>query len=307
MTSRWHGAASRLSHQASVRLAGSHRARHHVSQALKGIGAGIGYAVLVETRWLQTTHVDVPIPGLPESLDGYRVVHLTDIHHNIAQGAGFLRRVVELCNALDPDMIALTGDFITHSHRRMEPCLWLLSELRAPDGLWAVRGNHDFGFPMDRLQRAMEASRIRLLENAHTVFTPVRRRVAHPEGPACGARITVAGVGDLWTARCSPGEALEGHETDSTVILLSHNPAVMNILPQSPRIHLVLSGHTHGGQVRPFRKSIPMFSGFERRYVSGLVRNGDTTLYVSRGVGTSALHVRWNCRPEIALITLRRE
>ena len=108
-------------------------------------------------------------------------------------------------------------------------------------------------------------------------------------------------------APCLPGEVLRGADPALPTVMLSHNPAAVRILPDAARVDLLLCGHTHGGQVRPFHREVPLLAGGESRHVSGLGQHGGTSVYVSRGVGTSAMHFRWNCRPEITLIVLRNK
>lgn len=299
-------AAYRAAEFARVRTAGRLGLRDGIHAAMKLGTAGIGYGAFVEPRLVQVTQLEVGIRGLPSTLDGYRVLHLTDIHFNWIQGEGFLRRVVERSNALDADMVALTGDFITHDARRMEHCLDILSGLRAPDGLWAVRGNHDARIDERSTRALMERRGIRLLENEHDHVEPHRHRL---HAPRCGRahRLVIGGVGDLWTAECSPGRALASADQTAPTLLLSHNPRAATIVPTDLRVDLMLSGHTHGGQVRVFDRHVPLFAGGESVYVSGLAKSGGTQVFVSRGVGTSALQFRWNCRPEIALLVLRSE
>lgn len=304
----WRRYAYETASRARVRIAGSETARRGVTHALKALGGGVGYGVLVEPRWIQTTQIDVPIVDLPAELDGYRIAHLTDIHYNMILGEKFLSRVVEKANALDADVMALTGDFITHNARRLEPCMEILSGLAAPDGLLAVRGNHDAVVPWWRADEVMGRAGIELLENRHRRIRPTRHRAARlpEERPATTSGITIAGVGDIWTGMCAPGLAMHGALRDDPMVLLSHNPQVTKIIPTDARVDLILSGHTHGGQIRPMGRSISMFSGGEREHVCGLGLCRDTAVYVSRGVGSSAFHFRWNCRPEIALLVLRR-
>lgn len=296
------GAAMR----ARVKVAGMPDVRRGLSHMMKGMGAGIGYGMFIEPRWIERTQIEIAVPNLPAELDGYRIVHLTDIHFNFVSGEMFLSRVIESTNHLDPDMIALTGDFITHDAGRMGPCLDQLSGLRAPDGLWAVRGNHDAKVPLGTTERLMERAGIRLVENRFESIRPSRERSRSARTGGAAPLMTVAGVGDLWTGPCHPGTALKGSDPGDTTILLSHNPAAVRLLPEGRRVDLMLSGHTHGGQVRPFHYDLPLLSGGERTLVSGLKDYEGTSVYVSRGVGTSALHFRWNCRPEIALLILRR-
>ena len=298
-----HNVVSRV----SAFVAGKHALRRHGQKLLKGVGMGIGYATLVEPRWIERTHIEMSIDGLAPSLDGYRIVHVSDIHYNFVSGRRFVERIVEIANGLDPDLIVLPGDFVTHNPRRLYGVFAILKHLRAPDGLLATRGNHDHVCDEEDFRRACEGAGIRLLENEHVEIMPSRHRTHHPEAEyGVDSRLTIAGVGDLWKGVVDLDAALGGAPANIPRILLSHNPAVAERVREEHEIALQLSGHTHGGQVRPFNQPIGLFHGGNTKYSAGLVRAPHTTVYISRGVGTSALYARWNCRPEIALIHLHR-
>lgn len=301
----WRQGPRRIVDSATTRVAGRPALRRNAGRAMKGLN--VVYAAFVEPWWISTTYVDIPVPGLPPELDGYRVVHLTDIHHNVISGAKYLRSVVARANALDPDATVITGDFVTHDPRRMPEAFALLAGLRAPDGVYATRGNHDFGVPLDTMRSIARRSGMHLLENEHRVLAPARRRFARAWKleSAWAPRIVLAGVSDLWMGHPNPTQALHGAPDDAFRMLLSHNPHVGEIVVADHRIALQLSGHTHGGQVRPFQKALKLLEESDGKYTSGLVAAPHTMVYVSRGVGTSALRMRWNCRPEIALVTLR--
>ncbi len=302
----WRRATARFVSRVQAHVAGKPALRRGAGRVLKSLGAAVGYAALVEPHWIAMTHIEIDVPGLPLCLDGYRIVHLTDVHHNVVAGRRFLERVVEKSNALDADVIALTGDFVTHNADRMEECLGILSHLCAPDGLYATRGNHDFGLSLDRMRSMCWREGIVLLENEHAVIEPRRHRVARANGVARPkAQIVLGGVSDLWKGHPDPQRAFAGAPLDAPRILLSHNPQVGELVTAGQRVALQLSGHTHGGQVRPFQRPLSMFADGSMKYASGLVAAPHTTVFVSRGVGTSAFRVRWNCRPEIALVTLR--
>ncbi|CAN5456844.1 hypothetical protein BH09SUM1_BH09SUM1_30880 [soil metagenome] len=291
----------------TFRLGGSHKKRQQMHRAMKALGS-IGYGAFVEPSLIETTQVDIVIPDLPRALDGYRIAHLTDIHYNFAAGKNFLRRVVDKTKALDPDMVALTGDFITHKPGNLHRCMSLLSDLNAPDGCWVTRGNHDYKASLESMREACKGAGFRLLENQHATIRPARQRTGAPssEFPAFEHSINIAGVGDLWEGLCLPGRALEGADTAHPTILLSHNPQAANLLCPGMRADVMLSGHTHGGQIRPMGRKFAMLSDGSTTFVSGLVETEHTKVYISRGVGTSAFRFRWNCRPEIALIRLHR-
>jgi hypothetical protein len=298
--------AYRIAAGMRFRLGGSPTLRRNAQRLLKAASAGVGYAAILEPSLLETTLVEVAISDLAPELDGYQIVHLSDVHYNITAGARFLRRVVEKANALDADMVALTGDFIALNPQNLDRCFAVLSDLKAPDGCWVVRGNHDYKASLTAMQGACRAAGMRLLENQHAVVRPHRQRGALGGALHSASALTIAGVGDIWEGLCLPGKALAGAPPGQPTILLSHNPQVVSILPPSNRVDLVLSGHTHGGQVRPMGRPIRLLADGNGEFVSGLVRSGRAPVYISRGVGTSSLRLRWNCRPEIVLVRLVR-
>lgn len=300
--------AELLASRIRFQLGGNARLRRHAYIAMKALSGGIGYAAFVEPSLIQTTQIAITIEDLPPALDGYRIAHVSDIHYNIAAGRKFLSRVVERTNALDPDMVALTGDFITHNPRNLHACMGVLGGLRAPDGCWVVRGNHDYRVSMEEMREACGRVGFEILENEHRVVMPSRHRWFEKQhlhaGNGYAEGITVAGVGDLWEGECRPALALDGADPARPAILLAHHGQAAEILPPGRRVDLVLSGHTHGGQVRPMGRSFRMLNSGSDKYVSGLVNVNGTIVYISRGVGTSALRFRWNCLPEVALIIL---
>jgi hypothetical protein len=282
------------------RLGGSAGTRRNIQRILKTVGLGVGYAAFVEPSLVETTQVPVTIASLRQVLDGYRIAHLTDLHYSKVSGARFISRVVAKTRALDPDLVAVTGDLIALNPRSLEQCLEALAELDPPDGIWLVRGNHDYKASEAALERACERAGVLWLKNEHRVIAPARLRSG---ANAPQAQLIIGGVEDLWEGKCLPGEALAGATDSLPTILLSHNPQVIRLLDRLS-VDLVLSGHTHGGQIRPLGRSIKTLSDGSREFSSGRIERGRTVLYVSRGVGTSAFRLRWNCRPEIALITL---
>lgn len=294
----------------AFRLGGSPRLRKHSVQFLKTLSVGVGYAAFIEPLWVEITQLDIPVPGLPSALDGYRIAHLTDIHYNFTAGRVFLESIVEWTNSLDPDVVCLTGDFIGHKPGNLHRCFSLLSDLRAPDGLWATRGNHDHRATLADFRLACRDAGVRFLENQHAVIRPSRCRVSDHQFPEYGeacSPIVLAGLGDLWEGICSPGMALEGANPALPTVIMSHNPQAAELMLPGQRSDIMLSGHTHGGQVRLFGRTFKIFSDGTLKYVSGLIETPHTPVYVSRGVGTSAFRLRWNCRPEIALIRLVRD
>jgi len=230
--------------------------------------------------------------GLPEAFSGLRVLQLSDIHHSLFFPLDRVAAVVELCNRLKPDLVALTGDFVTYSRRSIEPVAEMLGTLRARLGVVAVLGNHDFRVGADIVQRALRRQRIRVLRNRHMMLR---------DG---GEALPIAGVDDLGYGADLPA-ALRGIPDGSPTILLAHNPRLVRRAARHG-VGLVLSGHTHGGQVNlPLLGTVYGRSPEQLRFKIGWDRLGATQIYVSRGIGTIVLPWRLRCPAEIPCLELQ--
>jgi predicted MPP superfamily phosphohydrolase len=191
-------------------------------------------------------------------------------------------------------MFVLTGDYSTTYRRYIEPCAEALSELSAPEGVWGVLGNHDHYTDPELTTRALQIRHIAVLNNAHTT---IRR------GPDS---LQLSGVDDWSWNATNWDRAFSGLNAKTPTVLLSHQPTVLD-LEQSNGVALILSGHTHGGQINlPFLGAPARFATQDLKYARGLFRRGDTQLYVSSGTGVIGLPVRFGVRPEIAVLRLRR-
>ena len=256
--------------------------------------AGVsGYARLIEPYNYWISETDVLIRDLPERFENFRITQLTDIHHSRILGLNEVRRVVALAEKTKPDMFVLTGDYTTSYRRFIEPCAEALASLNAPEGVWAVLGNHDHYTDPELTTRALQRQHIAVLNNAHTTLQ---------RGPDS---LQLSGIDDWsWNATDWP-RAFEGLKPATPTILLSHQPTVLD-LEQTQNVSLILSGHTHGGQVRfPFLGAPALYATNDLKYARGLFRRGATQLYVSSGTGMIGLPVRLGVRPEIAVLRLR--
>ena len=260
---------------------------------LAGASGLAAYAGLFEPFDYEVTEQDVFVRGLPGRFEGFRVAQLTDLHHSRLVPLEEVRRVVGLANAARADLVVLTGDYTTARRNYIEPCAEALGELRAPEGVWAVLGNHDHYNDAELTTRALERRGVRVLGNANTTL----RR-----GPD---ELQLAGVDDWGWGKTDWARALRGLDPARPSLLLSHEPAVLD-LPQARGLSLILSGHTHGGQVCLPLVGAPARFIEEFRYLRGLYERDGVQLYVSRGTGMIGLPVRLGARPEIAVLRLRR-
>jgi predicted MPP superfamily phosphohydrolase len=255
-----------------------------------GVGALTGtvtYGAAYERHQIGVTNAVLPVSGLAPGLDGLRIAFLTDIHHSSTVPAEDVTAAVNIALAQRPDLVVLGGDYVTFGDRGfVGPVAELLAPLKARYGVFAILGNHDDDRDMPA---ALEAQHIDVLKDART-----RLEIR-------GERLELAGL-RFWTRRPQDVARVLRNSTD-TVLLLAHDPRRL-VEASSLGVPAVLSGHTHGGQV-----VIPGFGAVARRtfpVLAGLGARDDTSIFVSRGVGTVYVPVRINCPPEVALITLAR-
>lgn len=260
--------------------------------AVSGVSA---YARLVEPYNYWVSETDVFIRNLPERFENFRITQLTDIHHSRILGLDEVRRVVALAQQTKPDMFVLTGDYTTSYRRFIEPCAEALAPLNAPEGVWAVLGNHDHYTDPELTTRALQSRKIAVLNNAHTTLQ---------RGPDA---LQLSGIDDWTWNAVDWTRAFDGLKSTTPTILLSHQPTVLDF-EQTQTVSLILSGHTHGGQIRlPFLGAPARYATADLKYDRGLFRRGETQLYVSSGTGVIGLPVRLGVRPEIAVLRLKRE
>ncbi|HWT80791.1 MAG TPA: metallophosphoesterase, partial [Candidatus Methylomirabilis sp.] len=224
--------------------------------------------------------------------DGLTIVHLSDIHHSLFTPLEDVRRAVHLANELRPDLVALTGDYVTFSPLYIWPVARALGKLHTRLGVFAVLGNHDFQVDAGEMTRALQAQHIRVLRNSH-------QSLRHGTAP-----LWIAGVDDLWWRSDDLPAALKSVPARDPKILLCHNPLGIH-QAAAHGVDLVLSGHTHGGQVK-----LPVFRFLYRskpgeRFIEGWNRLHGTQIYVNRGIGKVLVPIRVACPPEIACLRLR--
>ena len=261
-------------------------------------------SVVFEANDPRLVRLEIPLTRLPASLDGFTIAQLSDLHYDEHFSAVPIRKAVSIVNGLQPDLIALTGDFATvpafsdylHNAKKgaaaAEPCALAIASLRARYGVFAILGNHDHDSDPDRVIAALMSQGIQLLRNA-----------SHPI-EAAGARLWLAGVDDVLTGKPDLDVSLKGIPRSEPVVLLAHEPDYADQAAAYP-VDLQLSGHSHGGQVRLPLIGAPFLPDLAKKYPWGLRRVGPLTLYTNVGLGTIRIAARLNCPPEVTLITLR--
>lgn len=248
-------------------------------------------AALSEPFRLTVEHHKIFLRRLPRAFDGFRIVQLSDIHHSPFTSRAQIERAVATANSLQPDIIALTGDYVSKEREYAAPCAELMGRLRARHGVYAVLGNHDHWTDAALITDLFRAEAITVLVNQGMRFE------------RDGAAIWLAGVDDTMVGLEDLPLALAGAREDELKLLLAHNPIILRRAARAG-VDLVLSGHTHGGQVT-LRSERGASGRPRRRLVKGLANRGETQIYVTRGLGTVVLPVRFGCPPEVSLLELR--
>ena len=268
--------------------------RWAAAAAAVGVGVPSVYGNLVEAWAYEVTETVVRIKDLPERFEGFRIAQVSDVHHSRLVSIEEVRRVVALANETRADMVALTGDYTTDLPKYVEPCAEVLGELRAPEGVWAVLGNHDHNTDGTLTRQALGRQGIEVLTNQST-------------GLRRGADVLqLAGVDDWGWGMADFGRALRGVDRSRPSLLLSHEPMALDV-PETRGVSLILSGHTHGGQVSLPLVGAPAAWVWEHlKYLRGKYESEGTQLYVSRGTGVIGVPVRLGAPPEVAVIRLQR-
>lgn len=231
---------------------------------------------------------------VPESFDGTRIIFLSDIHHGKCFSTEKLRGLVEMTNNLYPDLILLGGDYVDRDPNRIYSFFHEAAAFSAPLGVYGVLGNHDRWTDGDLSEKCMKDAGINLIDN----------RAVWIERD--GSRIRVGGVGDLTTSTQDLKPMLEGTKKEDLMILVTHHPDYAMQLP-SDKIDIMLCGHTHGGQVSFRGKWVPPWPGSAKlKYLTGVVKEGSTTIIISNGIGTVGPPIRIMAKPQIWEITLKR-
>lgn len=262
---------------------------------LRTFAAGVSRVArkaIAESKNLIIEEQAIYLDRLPREFDGFRIVQLSDVHHSSFTDAEQIKDSVEIASALKPDIVVLTGDYVSHGTDFIAPVAEMLSELKARLGIYAVLGNHDYRADARLITDLFRAEGIKVLINEGLHLTKNGGSIW-----ICGADDVLYGMPDLELA-------LAGSRADEFKFLLCHNPAILRTATRAG-IDFIVSGHTHGGQIRlrPTNEGLIMP---KNRRASGLLRRGDTQIYISRGIGTVVLPVRFQCPPEISLLELRK-
>jgi hypothetical protein len=278
------------------------RARGRWARWIGRSWARVSYGYRIEPTWLELNRCEVPVADLPEPFAGFRIVQLSDFHCSRQVTPAYLAEAVDLALAQDPDLVVLTGDFVHRGYKYIAAVAAALGRLSAPHGVFAVLGNHDFsvrnalGFRRHRhlhraVSNALSERGIRVLQNEAVCLT------------RASAAVHLIGVEDLWSRVCDLERAFAGLNSQTPRIVLAHNPRTVEFL-EGRRCDLMLSGHTHGGQIHLPGLGRPTLGRRARRFAEGMYRHHHTLVYVNKGVGFG-FRFRFGVRPEVAVLDLQ--
>ncbi|NLE45650.1 MAG: metallophosphoesterase [Chloroflexi bacterium] len=250
---------------------------------------GVGYMSAVEPRRLVLERVDVRVETLPSRLGGFRIVQLSDIHCGPDVRAQDIARAVSMSIDLEPDLVVLTGDYVYQSASYADACAGELAPLARATQALACLGNHDCRRGAVKVAGALTKAGIVVLRN---------------EARCVRDGLWVGGLDDALVGWPNVNRVLRQVPSDATLLVLVHEPDYADVVAATGRVALQLSGHSHGGQVRIPLVGAPVLPILARKYPAGLYDLGQMRLYVNRGVGLTRPAIRFNCRPEVTLITL---
>ena len=245
---------------------------------------------LDEANSLSLEHVEIFLKRLPPKLDGFKIVHLSDTHHSPFTSLDHIKRAVKVANRLKPDIFLLTGDYVSHETEYIAPVAAVLGKLKAKYGIHACLGNHDHWTDAELVTHLFRGEGINVLINEGFRLESKR------------GSFWLCGVDDYMVGKTDVAAALKGSFPDEMKLLLAHNPVIFR---EAARVgvDLTLSGHTHGGQIKvrnPEKRILP-----QRKLKAGLHARRNSQIYITRGIGTVVVPMRYQCPPEISLLELR--
>ena len=239
---------------------------------------------------------DVFFADLPRELDGFRIAHLSDFHIDPLIEQEHHAKAVEITNRLKPDLVALTGDFVSDRSETITELSPQLGKFDAKYGVMASLGNHDGWSGARRVAKGLERDGTRVLENDGLSLSKE------------GIPLHVGGVESVWAGQPDPVKAFANSSKEEFGLLLCHEPDVFpDYTGEGSPISLMLAGHTHGGQVCCPGIGALELPRFGKRFPHGLFESGEAQLHVNPGIGTVDIHVRFWCPPEVTLLTLRQK
>ncbi|MEI8352973.1 MAG: metallophosphoesterase [Lentisphaerota bacterium] len=257
------------------------------------LGMAAIYPVFIERYVVMTNTYRIPVPNLPQAFFGFRIVQVTDLHYGLLVPLAFIRRVIARVNGIPRDLVVCTGDFVHEKGATDQiDAVWpLMAELHAPSGVLSVLGNHDHWADVTRSQYWLT----RTGQDLRHKVTCIERE---------GSRLWFAGAGDLWEDHRTLDNLLRDIPETDCRIILAHNPDTADT-DFASRVDLMVSGHTHGGQVNIPFIGTPVLPVRNKSYSSGLKKSPKgMNVFISRGIGWAICPARFNCLPEISVLEL---
>jgi uncharacterized protein len=264
--------------------------------SLGSAGLLASYPIFIERYIVQTNIYCISVPNLPKAFTGFRIVQLSDLHYGFLVPPELIRHVVERANALKPDLIVCTGDYVheKNSTKQIDQVWPILSMLAAPAGVYSVLGNHDHWADTTRSDYWLKKTG----QDLRHKVVPIKREKQN---------LWLAGAGDLYEDHQDLDVMLNNIPDSECRIVLAHNPDSADT-GFSRRIDLMISGHTHGGQVIIPFVGPPILPVNNRNYSSGLKRSPrGAKVFISKGIGWAIYPIRFNCYPEIVVLELTPE
>ena len=263
-----------------------------IGSALVGSLTTTGYATLFEPNRLKISRTSVPIRRLPRTLDGLRIVLMSDFHLFPFTSADLIQQAIRQAGMLQPDIVLFAGDFVYSEAEAAYELSPILAQLNSKLGSFAVLGNHDHAKGAAVVRHALVRSGIEMLNN---------RGVTLSVG---SSGFYLAGIDSMAAGAPNVRAAFAAHRGNAPTLVLAHEPDTIDYYSERAPIDLQLSGHSHGGQIRLPGLGPVILPLWGRRYPRGLYQVNNSQLFTSQGIGTVDLPVRINCPPEIAEITL---
>lgn len=247
------------------------------------------YPVFIERSLVQINYYRIPVPVLPNEFNRLRVVHLTDLHLGFLVSASFIESVINKANRLKADIIVCTGDYVhaRNSAKEIDTVWPIMMKLKAAYGVYSVLGNHDHWADTEKSLQWLEKSGQSVRHSSKEIYRGK-------------SRIIIGGTGDYWEDELKIDRCFSNSDEGDCRILLTHNPDAIDTAFKTP-LSLVLSGHTHGGQVSIPFYGPPVLPVKNKRYSSGLIETEKGNLFISKGIGWAIYPIRFNCYPEIAV------
>jgi len=265
--------------------------------AATGIAVGTGSLVFGDAfspYVIDVTDHRIPLRNLSSNFDGYKIIQITDLHMGSWLNRERLLEVVELVNELQPDLVAITGDFIVKGEieSQADNLIFALSQLQAMDGVVGVLGNHDYVANVERTREVLQQANVLELPNEHIIIE------------RDSAKLVIAGLDDVWADQHDIAKLTSQIPEGLPVVLMAHEPDIADKTSRTGRFGLQISGHSHGGQIRTSDGNAPVLPWLGEKYSIGRYQVKDMIQYTNRGIGMTGIPIRINCPPEISIFNL---